>query len=665
MKIAETQYDIQIQGKFSTQSFGLEINAKAFDILVNKIYTDKIGAIVRELSANAYDSHIDAGLSDKPFDIHIPNAMEQYFYIRDYGTGISEEKMYDVYTKVFKSDKTNSNDFVGCMGLGSKTPFCYTDQFTIISYYNGMQYVYLAHKDARGIPSISASTDNGTPTTEPNGLKVSFAVKDRYDYESFKTKVQDLLRYYVVKPTILGQKVEFKLDPVLFENDKFRIYPRNTGYNHHFTTKVLMGNIPYKVPFSASLDGVVYKFPIGSIEIEASRESIEDVAHNKALIGKLSSEASAILAKLKEEIIADKKSKIDCNWNLHQGLQSTYAIFGSNNSTKRYDIPSYVKLYNSWNPRSKVRQWSITPDAIANINDIPAGGKYLFIKHPKDTLIKKRQFEWIDDNFPSSMIIAFDESVEQQVITHFEILASHIFDISSIPFNPLTPRVKSGPTTIVGWKRLVGHESYDNHCWIDDTKFDVTKDILCCRKGDKILLNGVEYSPTDITKFLRTIGNKDIIYGLNILYYKKYKSTNQFIDFESWIKTKIIDYITANKSDFINVMTYESLDWDSKKTYSFILESKSWIPKPICKEINCDSFIELPYRRNEDNRHKKLCEFAKKLDQKFEISLNSGVIDGIKVYEEKYKLIELVQNEPEHREEFFKLFLGAKNVTSN
>lgn len=662
MQIKEVNYDIQMSGKFSTQSFGLEINAKAFDILVNKIYTDKIGAIVRELSANAYDSHIDAGKADVPFEIHLPNAMEQYFYIRDYGTGISEEKIYDVYTKVFKSDKTGSNDFVGCMGLGSKTPFCYTDQFTIISYWNGVQYVYLAHKDKRGIPSISASTDNGTPTTEPNGLKVSFAVKDRYDYDQFKNKVHDFLRYYAVKPRIIGQEVSFKLDSVLFENEKFRIYPRD----YHSDNNVLMGNIPYKLPFSMSSTGILFKLPIGSIEIEASRESIEDVEHNRKIIGEFNHEVGLILSKLKDEIIADKKSRVDCNWNLHQGLQSTYAVFGSNNSSKRYDIPTFVKLCNSWNPRSKVRQWSITPDFICNLNDIPSGGKYLFIRHPKDVMIKKRQFEWIEDNFFSLTIIAFTDDVEQQVINHFEILPQHVFDITAIPFNPLTPRVKSGPSTIIGWKKFLGHGTYDNHCWMNDTKFDVTKDVLCCRKGDKILIGETEYSPVDITKFLQTICNKEVIYGLNILDYKKYKSANKFIDFESWIKTKIIDYITTNKDKFTNVITYHNLGWDDKKVYSFLLDAKSWIPKQICKKINCDSFIQIDSGRDSSEQYTRLSNFAKKLDANFEISLNSSVIEGIKTYNEKYRIIELVENEPDHREEFFKLLLGReKDVASN
>lgn len=657
MKVNEVNYDIQMQGDFSTKSFGLEINAKAFDILVNKIYTDKIGAIVRELSANAYDSHIDAGNADKPFDIHLPNSMEQYFYIRDYGTGISESKMYDVYTKVFKSDKTGSNDFVGCMGLGSKTPFCYTDQFTIISYYNGVQYVYLAHKDARGIPSVSSSKDNGTKTDEPNGLKVIFTVKDRYDYDTFKTKVHDFLRYYVVKPTILGQKIDFKLDSVLFENDKFRIYPFD-GVQH--TSIVLMGNIPYKIPFSLSTNNIVYKVPIGSIEIEASRESIEDVQHNRDLINSSGVEALKIINKIKDEIIADKKSKVDCQWNLHQSLHNILSVFGSNSRGKTYDIPQYIKQYHSYNPRAKYRGWSIYPDAIININDIQAGGKFIFVKHPKDTLLKKRQFDWIDDNFPSSTVITFDETVEQQVITHLEILSSHIYDISQIPFNPLTPRVKSGPSTIVGWKRLVGHGTYDNHCWIDDTKFDISKDVLCCRKADKVLLSGVEYSPVDITNFLHTIGNKDTIFGLNILEYKRYKLTNQFIDFESWIKTKIIDFINLNKEQVINVMTYHSLNWESKKTYNFLLEAKSWIPKKVCKKINCDNFKAIISDRGVEERYSRLCKFAKEIDKNFQISLNSEVIEGIKIYNEKYRIIELVENEPDHRKEFFKLLLEGR-----
>ena len=69
--------------------FRIRNSAKAFNILSSGLYANKIRAIIRELSCNAVDSHVAAGKSDTPFDIHLPNQLEPHFSIRDYGTGLN------------------------------------------------------------------------------------------------------------------------------------------------------------------------------------------------------------------------------------------------------------------------------------------------------------------------------------------------------------------------------------------------------------------------------------------------------------------------------------------------------------------------------------------------------------------------------------------------
>ena len=38
--------------------FRIEASSKAFEILANNLYKDKILAVVRELSCNAFDAHV-------------------------------------------------------------------------------------------------------------------------------------------------------------------------------------------------------------------------------------------------------------------------------------------------------------------------------------------------------------------------------------------------------------------------------------------------------------------------------------------------------------------------------------------------------------------------------------------------------------------------------
>ena len=65
-------------GNISESDFGIAASGKAFDILANALYQNKIGSIVREISCNASDSHIAAGTPELPIRIHVPTNMEPW-----------------------------------------------------------------------------------------------------------------------------------------------------------------------------------------------------------------------------------------------------------------------------------------------------------------------------------------------------------------------------------------------------------------------------------------------------------------------------------------------------------------------------------------------------------------------------------------------------------
>src|SRR5690606_19308446 len=133
MKVTEkADHKVRTSGVESKEKeFKMLATAKSFKILMDGIYQNKIKAIIRELSTNARDSHVAAG-HNKPFIVHLPNHREPEFYIEDFGTGLSEDKIEKIYSTFFASDKEDSNDYVGCLGLGSKTPFCYNTRSFIV-----------------------------------------------------------------------------------------------------------------------------------------------------------------------------------------------------------------------------------------------------------------------------------------------------------------------------------------------------------------------------------------------------------------------------------------------------------------------------------------------------------------------------------------------------
>jgi hypothetical protein len=98
----------------------------AFETMSSRLYSDKIRAVLRELSCNAWDAHVAADKADVPFEIHLPTDFQPYFEVKDYGTGMSHRDIVDLFCTYFGTNKSDSDKFIGALGLGSKSPFCLT-----------------------------------------------------------------------------------------------------------------------------------------------------------------------------------------------------------------------------------------------------------------------------------------------------------------------------------------------------------------------------------------------------------------------------------------------------------------------------------------------------------------------------------------------------------
>ncbi|NBX75491.1 MAG: hypothetical protein EBQ92_02975, partial [Proteobacteria bacterium] len=261
------------------------------------LYSNKILAVVRELSTNAYDSHVDANCVDKPFEVHLPTRIEPYFHVRDFGTSMCHEDCMTLYTTYFRSTRNNSNDSVGCLGLGSKAPFAYTDSFTVEAYFDGQKRIYSAHRDRNGSPTFSLLET--VATNEPNGIKVSMPVKSD-DMETFRREAQNVYRYFKIRPIVTGNNaISFFDEKVLLEaNDKTWTF--NTGDS---SNKIIMGQIAYPIDndsissryvdddkignFLWHSSGLRLYVNIGDVDITPSRESLSYTTETKKNIRNL------------------------------------------------------------------------------------------------------------------------------------------------------------------------------------------------------------------------------------------------------------------------------------------------------------------------------------------------------------------------------------------
>ena len=268
-----------------SKAFTILANGKAFKVLIDGLYANKIQSITREIWSNALDSHVEAGCADKPFMVSFPSTFYPTFSVRDYGVGLSHDDVMEMYTTVFKSTKEDTNEQVGKLGLGSKSPFAYTDTFTVTSITNGVKRFYAAVIAEDGIPTINFMGEENTD--EPRGVEVSFPVHAE-DVNAFRKAAQKVARGFDVQPVTDDSEdfVGWTEHDVAYSGKNWTYYQeQSTYYNTENKAYAKMGCVLYPIDVDAmpNLDDaqrsmlnshIVMDFDIGDLEITASREAL-------------------------------------------------------------------------------------------------------------------------------------------------------------------------------------------------------------------------------------------------------------------------------------------------------------------------------------------------------------------------------------------------------
>ncbi len=310
-------------GNVVESRFSIKETGKAFKILSDGLYSDKILAIVRELCCNAYDSHVAAGKTDVPFEVHLPTYFEPYFSVKDHGIGLTvkqasggyEDRVVDagtfnpdgsivenaytvrefvggVFNTYFESSKTESNDFIGALGLGSKSPFSYVDSFTVISRKDGEQYSFSAFINEYDEPAIALLDTQ--PTSECNGVEITMPVRQA-DFSTFTDRARKVLEWFTPTPIINDSSFVPTSRNYVMSGSNWRLIG-STNYWNASKAIAVMGKIGYPLdaytlqnelsPEHRVLinEGFVIDFPNGALEFSASRESLSYKPHTVAAI---------------------------------------------------------------------------------------------------------------------------------------------------------------------------------------------------------------------------------------------------------------------------------------------------------------------------------------------------------------------------------------------
>lgn len=309
MQIApKNENSVLLSDNFKSVSFGIKQDGLAhiFGVLRNQLYSDKILAVVREYSANAVDANVEAGKEDQAIVVTVPNAFDPAFRVRDFGNGLNEEEIRDIYANYGESTKRKSNKLIGQLGLGSKSAFAYGDNFVIDSYVDGKKSTYNAYIDPSQIGMIAKM--NEEETSEPNGVEICIPVKYA-DIYGFTDKIKNFFKFWSSKVEVRGIDVsEISLGNATIEGTNWKYFSHKQYSSTSFPSVVVMGNVAY--PFNSSImsqevkelfsekvgkdcyaPSLAYNFifyvDIGTVEVSASREDLQYTDFTKKNLVKL------------------------------------------------------------------------------------------------------------------------------------------------------------------------------------------------------------------------------------------------------------------------------------------------------------------------------------------------------------------------------------------
>jgi len=281
MQLAQETRAVARAGVLETARATIKATPKIFNFFADSTYANKPVAICRELVANAQDGHTAAGKSHIPVEVWLPTVLDPTFRVRDQGIGMSHEFMmtrFMAYTDGSTKDSDNSQ--IGGFGIGSKSPFAYVDQFTIVSTHDGVRSVYSVFKDEDGIPSIALLDQASTDLH--NGVEVSFPVQED-DFLTFENAAFESLKYFdplpIIKNSIAGA---FKLPDYVSRGKGWAMRLQSGplavimgGIRYPVATANLTHKFDYDSPARKLLEyGLDLILPIGTCSVALSREAL-------------------------------------------------------------------------------------------------------------------------------------------------------------------------------------------------------------------------------------------------------------------------------------------------------------------------------------------------------------------------------------------------------
>jgi len=277
-------------------------SSMVFQLFTKNVYSNPIGTVVREITSNCFDSHVEADV-DSPVLIKKTKDSEDNYHISfiDYGVGMSPDRVHNIYGVYFESTKSTDNEQIGGFGVGAKSVLAYKrstgqgegeydNSFFVITRYDGIEYSYMIYE---GSESPVISELHQEKTTERNGTEIRIPVLQK-DIPIFTKEMKRQLYYFenVVfdgfEKLDYNDEVEKDSDGNVINeitNDYQIIRGKNflfRGSEYSQDMHICLGRVAYPIDYNVlDLSSTDYRLPIalklevGDINVNVSREAVD------------------------------------------------------------------------------------------------------------------------------------------------------------------------------------------------------------------------------------------------------------------------------------------------------------------------------------------------------------------------------------------------------
>lgn len=305
----------QVESTTERKKMKLSANASqmVFKMFTKNVYSNPIGTVVREITSNCFDSHVEAGVKNTPVLIkksHDEITDTHYISFIDYGVGMSPERIENIYGVYFESTKRNTNEEIGGFGIGGKTPLAYMrntgegegeydNSFFVITNFEGTKYYYNVFE---GSESPEFTLFHSEETTERNGTEIRIPVLSR-DISKFESEMIRQLFYF--EGIVFEGFGESLTNDYQIVRGKTFLYRPNCFDNK---VHVCLGRVYYPIDYNVlGLDSYQYQIPvainvpIGAIGMTVSREQLDysesTIKYLKNALESVKDELKSMLAK--------------------------------------------------------------------------------------------------------------------------------------------------------------------------------------------------------------------------------------------------------------------------------------------------------------------------------------------------------------------------------